>query len=59
MEKFLSYGEKKIQEDGLESIDTTFLDVLAEMLKKIKSKMIKYAEPIMMLTKNILALKVR
>lgn len=55
----MSYGEKKIQEDGFETLDTTFLDVLAEMLKKIKGKMIKYAEPIMMLTKNILALKVR
>lgn len=58
MEKFFNYGEKKIQEDGLETLDTTFLDVLANMLKEIKSKMIKYAEPIMILAKNILALKV-
>lgn len=59
METFLSYGEKKIKEDGLEAIDTTFLEVLADLLKEIKSKMVKYAEPIMMLAKNILALKVR
>jgi hypothetical protein len=58
LERFLSYGEKKIQEDGLEALDTTFLDVLADMLKEIKSKMMKYAEPIMMLAKNIVALKV-
>lgn len=54
----MSYGEKKVQEDGLEALDSTFLDVLADMLKEIKSKMIKYAEPIMMLAKNSLALKV-
>lgn len=59
METFLAYGQKKIQEDGLEAIDTTFLDVLADMLKEIKTKMVKYAEPIMTLTKNILSLKVR
>lgn len=55
----MSYGEKKIKEDGLEAIDTTFLEVLADLLKEIKSKMVKYAEPIMMLAKNILALKVK
>lgn len=54
----MSYGEKKVHEDGLEALDTTFLDVLADMLKEIKSKMMKYAEPIMMLAKNIVALKV-
>lgn len=58
LEKFLSYGEKKVKEDGLEAIDMTFLEVLADMLKEIKSRMLKYAEPIMMLAKNILALKV-
>jgi len=57
--KFLSYGEQKIQNDGLEAIDVTFLEVLAEMLKEIRSKMIKFAEPIMILAKNILALKVK
>jgi len=55
----LSYGEQKIQNDGLEAIDVTFLEVLAEMLKEIKSKMVKYAMPVMVLAKNILALKVR
>lgn len=59
LEKFLSYGDKKIKEDGLEDLDVTFLEVLAEMLKGIKCKMINYAEPIMMLGKNILASKVR
>lgn len=54
----MSYGEKKVKEDGLEAIDMTFLEVLADMLKEIKSRMLKYAEPIMMLAKNILALKV-
>lgn len=58
LERFLCYGEKKVKEDGLEAVDTTFLDVLADMLKQTKSKMIKYAEPIMMLAKNIIALKV-
>lgn len=57
--KFLNYGEKKVLEDGLEDLDTTFLEVLAYMLKEIKCKMVKYAEPIMILAKNILALKVR
>lgn len=55
----MSYGEKKVQEEGLEAIDTTFLDVLADMLKEIKSKMVKYAEPIMLLAKNLFTLKVR
>lgn len=55
----MKYGEKKIQDDGLEALDSSFLDVLGEMLKEIKTKMIKYAEPIMLLAKNILALKVR
>lgn len=45
--------------EGLEAIDTIFLDVLADMLKEIKNKMEKYAQLIMMLAKNILALKVR
>lgn len=45
--------------EGLEAIDTVFLDVLADMLKEIKNKMEKYAQLIMMLAKNILALKVR
>lgn len=59
LEILLSYGEKKVQEEGLEALNTTFLDVLADMLKEIKCKMVKYAQPIMMLAKNILALKVR
>lgn len=59
IEKFLSYGDKKIKEDGLEDLDVTFLEVLADMLKGIKSKMMNYAEPIMLLGKNILASKVR
>ncbi|XP_050419977.1 importin-4-like [Adelges cooleyi] len=58
LEGFLSYGQKKVQDDGLESLDMTFFEVLAEMLKEIKSRMSKYAEPIMMLSKNILALKI-
>lgn len=45
--------------EGLEAIDTVFLDVLADMLKEIKNKMEKYAQLIMMLAKNILAQKVR
>lgn len=59
LEAYLSYGEKKIQAEGLEALDTTFLDVLADMLKSIKNKMMKFAEPIMLLAKNILTLKVR
>lgn len=59
MDKFFNYGEKKVLKDGLEALDTIFLDVLADILKEIKSKMIKYAEPIMILAKNILALKVK
>lgn len=59
LEILLSYGEKKVQEEGLEALNTTFLEVLADMLKEIKCKMVKYAQPIMMLAKNILALKVR
>lgn len=59
IEKFLSYGEQKVQKDGLEAIDVTFLEVLAGMLKEIRSKMVKYAMPVMVLAKNILALKVR
>lgn len=55
----MSYGEQKVQKDGLEAIDVTFLEVLAEMLKEIGNKMVKYAQPIMVLAKNILALKVR
>jgi len=58
LDKFFNYGEKKIKEEGLESIDTTFLDVLADMLKEIKIKMMKYSQSIMLLTKNILSLKV-
>jgi len=59
LEEFLKYGEKKIQEDGFPALDSVYLDVLADMLKEIKTKMIKYAEPIMILAKSILALKVR
>lgn len=59
METYLKYGEKKIQEDGFPALDSIYLDVLADMLKEIKTKMIKYAEPIMLLAKSILSLKVR
>jgi len=59
LENYLKYGEKKIQEDGLQDLDSIFLDVLSDMMKAIKTKMIKYAEPIMVLAKSILALKVR
>lgn len=59
MENYLKYGEKKIQEDGFSALDSIFLDVLADMLREIKTKMIKYAEPIMVLAKSILELKVR
>lgn len=59
LESYLKYGEKKIQEDGFPALDSIYLDVLADMLKEIKIKMIKYAEPIMVLAKSILELKVR
>ncbi|XP_050539704.1 importin-4-like [Daktulosphaira vitifoliae] len=58
LEAFLGYGEKKVQEDGLEALDITFLEVLSEMLKEIKTKMAKYAQPIMIMAKNILSLKI-
>ncbi|XP_022173439.1 importin-4-like [Myzus persicae] len=58
LENYLKYGEKKIQEDGFPALDSIYLDVLADMLKEIKTKMIKYAEPIMVLAKSILALKI-
>lgn len=58
LESYLKYGEKKIQEDGFPALDSIFLDVLADMLKEIKTKMIKYAEPIMVLAKSILELKI-
>ncbi|KAL4119196.1 hypothetical protein QTP88_012040 [Uroleucon formosanum] len=58
LENYLKYGEKKIQEDGFSALDSIFLDVLADMLREIKTKMIKYAEPIMVLAKSILELKI-
>ncbi|VVC26841.1 Armadillo-type fold,Armadillo-like helical,Importin-beta, N-terminal domain [Cinara cedri] len=57
LDKFFNYGEKKVTNDGLNNLDPIFLEVLADLLKEIKSKMIKYAEPIMILAKSILALK--
>lgn len=59
MESYIKYGDKKIQEDGFPALDSIYLDVLADMLKEIKTKMFKYAEPIMVLAKSILELKVR
>lgn len=59
MENYLKYGEKKIEEDGFPALDSIYLDVLADMLKEIKTKMINYAEPIMVLAKSLLRLKVR
>ncbi|KAL5244737.1 hypothetical protein ACI65C_012147 [Semiaphis heraclei] len=58
LENYLKYGEKKIEEDGFPALDSIYLDVLADMLKEIKTKMINYAEPIMVLAKSLLRLKV-
>lgn len=59
LEVLLNYGVKQVKEEGIETLNTTFLEVLADMLKEIKCKMVKYAQPIMTLAKNFLTAKVR